>query len=304
MFLKQKAKASDKDEYFARYGLKPIPKREKEDFVMPSINEEFVPIVEDFVKVMKENFEEEDLQNLYHNLKKLKIKYIKENLKSPTSYEGSYSASKNTIYVKKSVFEDVLYHELLHMASTRIYNGFAYEGFYVANNSYIGRSLNEGYTDLLCERLFNKKVTYNYESLVALALEEIIGEKNMKKYYINYNLYGLINELSNYCDIKNIEYFISYTDLLTTRYISRNHIEYKNELIIGMRENIVKILIKSFVNKNKDKESFLYDYKEYLLFLNCLVSDKEDNSYRLLDEMIDENMFDLSKSDVIVKTIK
>ena len=61
------------------------------------------------------------------------------------------------------------------------------------------------------------------------------------------------------------------------------------------KEKIVKFLIKVFINKNKDKETFLYDYKEYLLFLNCLVNSVEIKSYRLTDDMIDENICDLSE---------
>lgn len=298
MFFKQKAVDDRKEQFFMRYGIKPLPKREKETFVMPSLNDEFVPIVEDFVKVMQKNFDEEALQSLYHNLKTLKIKYMKENPKHPTKLEGSYKVFFNTIYVKRSAYEDALYHELLHVASRRKHKRTVYSGFHVVNDSSIGYSLNEGYTDALTRRLFNKNETYNYESLVSLALEEIIGKKIMGKFYLNGDVHSLINELSKYKDIDSIESFLVYTDLVTTRYITENHIEYKKRLIEGMKNSITKYLIESFVNKNKDKESFLYDYKEYLLFLNCLVSDKNGIGYRLTDDMIDENICDLSEFDI------
>lgn len=155
-----------------------------------------------------------DKNILYRNLKTLVIKKDDFLLKGQTL--AYYKVSSNQIVLSEKYHPNEFFHELLHMASS-IYSTCEHTNFCgISQRSLkkrinIGSSLNEGYTELLCERYFPNYFSTSYceEKNIAWAVEEIIGVESMYKYYFNADLYGLINSLLQFTDESSILLFLT-----------------------------------------------------------------------------------------------
>jgi len=148
--------------------------------------------------------------------------------------EAFYFPNKNKItFYDQDTFSDYIYHELLHCFSS-FYNydtKECYTGFfqsYFKNGKFIsfGRTLNEGYTSVLDNRYFHQSKVmdgYNNQRQIALAVEKIIGQETMERFYSEANLYGLVENLTLYNRKEKIVAFINYTDLLTNYFMLPKH---------------------------------------------------------------------------------
>ena len=173
----------------------------------------------------------------------------------------------------KDFIEQVLSHELLHMASSFNQNGISYSGFSrvkINNDNSIGTFINEGYTEVLLSKIYSDKnystSGYKYEKEVAYAIEKIIGYEKMSSLYFNADFIGLTNELSKYSSIEDVKDFIDKLDRL----------EYLLHYIGNLRDVI--------------KEIVDLDYK---------------TTYFLIDLYIKKLKLDITKNDEIIeKTIE
>lgn len=147
-----------------------------------------------YANTIERKVNKENLNNFYNNLSSIKV-----NNKFSLLSRGSYDVKDNVI---SFCLADSLGHEGLHAASgaydiesdTRQV-GFSYSG----KNLRVGKAINEGYTDLLNRRLFNRKTPfYNGEARIANFVELIVGSEKMEKYYFNNDLISLVNELGLY----------------------------------------------------------------------------------------------------------
>ncbi len=103
---------------------------------------------------------------------------------------------------KEDFIESAITHELLHVASTYKKGLIRISGFSqaLANVYEVGYGINEGFTEYLNCKYFNKKAIPAYEDIQSLTMGivQIVGEETMEKLYFEGNLAGLINELSKY----------------------------------------------------------------------------------------------------------
>lgn len=115
---------------------------------------------------------------------------------------GYYQIRKNLLkyYEKKS-----LGHEFLHMASsyTDKEKDIDISGFHFTKKRFsIGRGINEGYTELLASRIYNKKnKVSSYQNLVPIVemIELFFDDAiDMRKLYFSGNLAGVIHKLQEY----------------------------------------------------------------------------------------------------------
>ena len=124
-----------------------------------------------------------------------------------------YDENLNTIYVvdhKSPSIANIISHELLHMATTKrtekvIFSGF-YQ-FYKDKATGIGYALNEGYTEYLNKKYFNKdeeEDSYHNEQLIAQGIERIVGSKLMEELYFKADLKSLVDELAKSTSIENV----------------------------------------------------------------------------------------------------
>ena len=274
---------------------------------------EYKEYILDFIKTMLEKFPKEYLTIFINNINEMQLKSKDTtflNLFMSISTSGKYDVLKNEIILNEDLSSDVtLYHELFHLASS-YYNGKTmYSGFNLKNQFEYSlcRGLNEGYTVLLTSRYFKEdnisSKTYQYLSVIAEQLEEIVDKEKMEKLYLTANLRGLIDELKNYSNEENIMKFFSNTDFIinNVRY-PYNYSRIMEKLIIKALNEINKFLITGYAKKiTKDNNiteqeliKVLNNYQSYLIQTiskNLNISLKLDNNdiNTIVNHVIDEN---------------
>lgn len=149
-----------------------------------------------------------NLRNLGNNIQTLKIHKENKNklimlLKNDVTV-GKYRLNKNEIFIFNNR-KSTINHELLHVSSSNpFYNAVGFNIIFDENNDLkyneIGRGLNEGYTELLNNRIFNNR-SYSYILLnkISYLIELLFESKDeMKDYYFNNDIEGIIYELNKY----------------------------------------------------------------------------------------------------------
>ncbi|MBR6690122.1 MAG: hypothetical protein IKL65_02195 [Bacilli bacterium] len=250
-----------------------------------------------FRKKLYKIFKSENLNLLNNNIKslKVKIKYIAPEILLLKFVSGKYLFQKNKIEIIKYFKEGTTKHEFFHMASTFYHKEamLAFSGFEQINylkKEIVGLGLNEGYTELLTDRYFNEQaeyVSYSYDvcKFFAEKLEEIVGKKEMEKFYLNADLLGLCKYLTNFDELEHIMSFIVYLDYLVKHASLHNPKKFKN-----CYELIECYLAKWYISKKQqeldkniiDKETFDIEIKNYVnslgnkdLYIENYVKQKE-----------------------------
>ena len=224
-------------------------------YMSPTINRKYTNIeieemgskkikksIEEFAKVLIENFPEDSLTNLYNNINELVLQ------RNPLIFFkfclGCYNVRKNRIFLLTS---SALKHELFHMASsipTWDIGGF--------QNNDIGIGLDEGYTEVLTKRYFNtKSIAYVFEREAMKNLEMIIGKEKMESLYLKADLQGLIREMQKYSTLEEITKFISNLDYIC------QHAEFtlgvKTKYIEAPAREVQDFLINAYTSKVKQQ---------------------------------------------------
>lgn len=214
--------------------------------------EEFGQSLVKFYQIILNNFSSRNLINFYNNLNELKIDNKKmQSLMFRKKFDGAYYPFYNKIFVNENEQNVVLPHELFHMASS-FYDenrDFMYSGFsQMINFKTIGNGINEGYTECMVERYYGydfvktSAQSYRYLEKITELLEFIIGKSKMEELYLNANLKGLIDELSNYVEVEDSINFIKSTDFIYNKFDKksltdikvRKNIEYINEFLVSL----------------------------------------------------------------------
>lgn len=152
-----------------------------------------------FESALLKNIKIEFMRNFFINAPYITIKkfsMLEAPIKNDHKILGTYNVSTKEIkvYDKK---ESTLTHELLHAASS----DFTYSavGFSVEfkKSGMFGEGLNEGYTELINNRIFKyKSKSYIHLQYLARLIENFFEDKeDMMLYYFNANVFGLITEL-------------------------------------------------------------------------------------------------------------
>ena len=122
----------------------------------------YIKDLEIFKNKLEENFNKDDLKNLYRNIDEILISKSKLSGRLSGHSSGGYSASLNIVELSH---KEALYHELMHMASSYYVNFYdEYEvhcGFCIRNDLGLneGVALNEGYTELMVNRYFGVDIS-------------------------------------------------------------------------------------------------------------------------------------------------
>ena len=215
----------------------------------------------EFAKLMEKEFPPEYLVNFYNNINDLFIYSYEHQHKeliidSSSDTDGIYFTIGNFIIIDEDFFECLIFHELFHMASARIAKGIIFGGFEqmaIDGSFYIGKGLNEGYTQLLAERYFGHiegvKGRYPYLFSVAGLLEEIVGAEKMTSLYLRADLPSLINELKKYVPEDEILDFLKASDFIEKHLFEKDNPPSKDALITQSLVTINEFLFKLNVVK-------------------------------------------------------
>lgn len=260
--------------------------------------------IENFEKVLKENFKQEDIHNFLYNrewlqviIKKFSLKNV---LRGAEFVQGQYDVQKNQIILLSDHIKDASEHEFFHMASTDIDSNNLSTGFSLEFDGYnIGDALNEGYTQLLTERYFNDQNDGSYELEKAFAknLETIVGNDRMQSLYLKADFFGLVEELTKYYTEYEIEEFLVKLDVISNigdkNFVGTEEINKINKLI----EDNVCFLLKGYCKKLVKLNISLLEMKELIIDFLFKVNIKyniRDNEYYFdinrFNEIIRENL--------------
>ena len=238
-------------------------------------NQVYQKVYDDFGKVIESIVPREELDNYYHNFKTIKeVKtdsaYMLSTLLQGKVVGGTYNIKENLIDLETMAISKSMkstYHELLHASSTRVdsHNHVIYSGLSQMfinseeprKNEVFGIGINEGVTQYLTNKYFNKKNisiasygVYEEEQSIARLLEKIIGEDKLRSFYFKADLNGLVNELEKYITKEDIYKLINYTDVLF--YYSRDK-NLKFEKLNEVKTFINITLLKAYNNSIKAK---------------------------------------------------
>lgn len=190
---------------------------------------------------------------------------------------AEYELLSNKLRYKRATVYLLIFHELFHLASTRVGKNIIFTGLSQLdpkNKIAFGFGISEAYTSILDERYFGSKEkkeyyvgVYQISRSITTLLEELVGKENMEKWYSESDLPSLIKNLAGYFGIDAAIWFIDRVD----------HIAYCNEGLynpimttIWYREAITylgRALIKKYA-----KEYYLDDIpvEDYLKKLNVV----------------------------------
>ena len=202
------------------------------------------------------------IRNLGNNFQTLKINKKNKNklimIIKNDGTQGNYNPKRNEINTYNDK-KTTLNHELLHAASSNpFFSSIGFNRIFKENKennlryNEIGRGLNEGYTELLNNRI-SKEKSYSYIHLnkIAYLIELLFENKNeMKDYYFNNDIEGIIYELNKYINKEEIINLLIDIDEL---YYNKNLLLYYK-----IKKRILKIY-----KQNKTKEEIKKFKKEY-----------------------------------------
>ena len=199
-----------------------------------------------------------DIRIANHNFSTLRVE--QEQCIRKTGACGTYNGTDNTIkYVKNDSY--ILGHEMIHMASY-MYDpklGIHYHGFMQQKgNTIICTGLNEGYTELLASRMFNKGRIGSYPRLVRIIklLEEFFPNPQIvSHYYFTCNLPAFLHHLGKYCTQQEIKEIIHGLDQLYEYAFTPNHIK-AITIETKLAAKIYNIYERNFVNDPAKIKSF------------------------------------------------
>ena len=216
-----------------------------------------------------------DLNLFYHNVLKVKFKVGNKafNPIFERSLMGYYEPVANRIGLRKNYHYDDSSHEELHMATgfdpisenfelddmapDEYSKKFARLNFCGLTQDYgnysIGRSANEGFTEVLVQRHFSQEKSFYYarHQMLALLLEEIVSSPVMYEAYSTADLPLLVHELEKY------EHFDNIIDILM---LDCN----KDRNFIKIRKFLNDVLIRKYKELYKDHK-ISYDELIYKL---------------------------------------
>ena len=161
---------------------------------------------------------------------------------------GSYIPQNKEVEIYLDNNNATLYHELLHVASSDF--SYSASGFHICLEcgESLGEGLNEGYTELLNKRFFDKK-SKSYIRLQKLAeLIELFYEnkEDMVTDYFNADIFGLVGELLKSMTLEEaIDIIVDIDDFLNS---NLNTIDY-----LKLKQKILKLYEKSpvIINQNQ-----------------------------------------------------
>lgn len=205
---------------------------------------------------------------------------------SKFNYQGLYDFGSNTITIFSKEINEYLYHELLHMASANKNIPLSDSiGFQLrirnklhGSKLFIGKGLNEGYTELLSGRYFskyiNKGVAYKELVNISLLIEKLVGIDKMEYLYSIANLQGLIEELEKYASTREVILLLRKLDKLhTEKYSTSNYFVYRHSKQTYLE--IFEMLAKMYANAMyKNGDQILEYYQQFASCLNVKVDDK------------------------------
>lgn len=250
-----------------------------------NIKEKFKYYLNTFVSNSQNYLKHCNFDNFNTNIKELKIIEKYYTTKGFLTF-ASYFTKDNKIELYNKNFSRNIYHELLHMASTKKINDkLILTGFSIIDFTKLkkyGIFINEGYTEYLSEKYFYGGNVYKTQIGFIKQIEKIVGEKQMEQMYLKADLKGLINELIKYQNTKeDVLEFILNTDIIHKYRYSLTPLKRLKlkRACIKVNAFLVKSYYVKLLNENKKSNQVLKELTNYMNELVDIDIDFKTNYY-------------------------
>ena len=274
-------------------------------------------IIINYISVISKVISNEYLYILSNNIRSVKLS--KQNISSDeidikqgSFHAGGYYCEKNEIiYYDESLYKyffkndyikalkQILTHELFHLSSTKIKDNNVYSGL---SYNITGNALNEGYTELLTNNLFNYNhilTNYEYEKRIAFLISNFLGSNNMNKIYFTTDNEKMIMLLNEYSTYKNTNCFLKELDFINENKKNRDtnihnkvisyHIDIINYILDIHTNKLIELLNDNLISKDIAIDNltflalFLFDNSKYISLI-------KEEDIRLLNNEIINNI--------------
>lgn len=249
---------------------------------------EYLNILLKFQQILETKLSHCNFDNFYQRLKTL---IINEIYTDDIGSSGDYRALINKLNVYKSkeidniAFEHIIFHELLHLASTYQYKKIVLIGFcQVCNFEKYFEGINEGYTEVLNLRYFSSKPqnkgAYPISRFLSLGIEAIVGKEKMERLYFQGDLDGLIDELCIFASFDEIYIVLKNMDII--RRLETDEFEDEDRMIKATRLSLET----SNIIANIKRRSLINEENEFKILQNAFYSsgtilEKTETGYTL-----------------------
>ena len=199
-----------------------------------------------FIDTLLEFINKEDIRVFINRVDDLVINYLslKEIKYQNGGYTaGTYNGQENRIKIYFDKNNSVLDHELLHAASSGDKNARVGFSLVFEKAGMFGEGLNEGYTELLNQRIFNHiNSSYPYLTVLAELIENFYENKDdMMKDFFHADLLALISELLKSMSLEEAIDIITSMDL----FLYQNEASFME--FVSLRQKIMQIYERRFI---------------------------------------------------------
>lgn len=284
-----------------------------QEFDLSKINKKYQPRVKAFHTILKESVTSECLNTFYDRITTSTITYNKlKNFLYRFCYmkvTGEYLVKENEIhlYVNRGQ-RTTLTHELLHLSSSYVNEESKHYqiGFYQENPTLVlGDALNEGYTEYLTNKLFHlgyNSSDYLYESIIAMLVEEVLGDQTMQKLYFTGDLYNLINNLCQYTTIDNVKKFLFLADYVLNNRYKMTREKASVESISYINQFLLEVYTNKLIKLYQAKEITLLEVYQLLEIFTYELKQLLDINLPIKKEHLKENI--IKNKQLVIYNIK
>ncbi len=271
-----------------------------------NIDSEYKPLVKVICKLIYEFLPNYSFKNLKRNIADLKIEFAIFEPKDSREELGGYYSYENKILLNEKLKNDpdklthVLTHELIHVASARVYEktldkGISRVGFCETHNinekKYfkIGYALNEGVTELITRKILKDDfMGWSYEPQVLMA-NMILSFTDEQKFYESFfagdleKLQSMISKIDN--NQEKFENIIYNSDAFLVESNKKPSEKQKNYLA-DMQKTCIKYFTTKLKQDIKEKGLSFDEIKERVQKFNSyLITDGNRSKLNIRDDM-------------------
>lgn len=250
------------------------------------INKEYISYIHHFINILSKKLSYCNFDNLNNNIKTLSIKNRIPKLRGFNIVNGAYKVKENKIFIDKNKCNDIINHELLHMASTKkVDKNHIKSGFSIINNkikTMFGRFIDEGFTEFLNVKYFKAQSdSYSTQRGFIIPIMKIVGDTLMEEMYFNGDLLSFIKELTKYNNtLEDVIMFIYDTDFIHKNLYTFNPIKRKRlkKALTEVNAFLIITYYKKIRKNNYSKYELLTKMSSFLSDLNNISLDYSDNA--------------------------
>lgn len=186
--------------------------------------------VNEFLRVLRDRVKPELFDEIAKKVERVAVKYgqgeftsaeLAQWNKFSKTVKGISDPINWTTLINENTDKHTIYHELMHQITTtvekqgygkKIYCGFEYQDvkFGATEPTIVGRALNEGMTELMVQDYFGTEHTYAFEKNICRILGLIVGEENLKEFYLTNDMEGLSKSCLHHLKSEDPQMFMNF----------------------------------------------------------------------------------------------